>query len=45
MSGDIMTTSIYIQPSLLDKIKQRAAEESRSTSNMIRVLLLKALSA
>ena len=45
MSGDIMTTSIVLPESLLDKIKKRAAEESRSVSSMIRLLLLKALSA
>ncbi|TXK95638.1 hypothetical protein BMR02_12530 [Methylococcaceae bacterium HT1] len=40
-----MTTSIVLPESLLDKIKKRAAAESRSVSNMIRVISLKALSA
>jgi len=38
-----MTTSIYIQPSLLDKIKERATKEQRSVSSMITVLLTEAL--
>jgi len=40
-----MNTSIYIQPSLLKKIKIRATEESRSVSSMISVLIKKALAS
>lgn len=40
-----MNTSIYLQPSLLDRIKERAAKESRSVSSMISLLLKQALSA
>jgi len=38
-----MNTSIYIQPSLLKKIKIRASKESRSVSLMITLLLIQAL--
>jgi len=38
-----MTTSIYIKPSLLSQIKNRAAKENRSVSSMITVLLIEAL--
>jgi len=38
-----MTTSIYLQPSLLQQIKKRAAEESRSVSSMITLLIKQSL--
>ncbi|MDC9728346.1 MAG: hypothetical protein PSN04_03320 [Methyloprofundus sp.] len=38
-----MNTSIYINPNLLNKIKERAVKESRSISNLISVLLTEAL--
>lgn len=40
-----MNTSIYLQPSLLDQIKARATEESRSVSSMIAILVKQALAA
>ena len=40
-----MSVHIYIQPSLLDRIKERAAKESRSVSAMVRVLLQQSLAA
>ena len=40
-----MTTSANIPDELLEKIKAQAKEESRSTSSMIRLLIIKALSS